>query len=220
MFSERMKVYLSRRNLLFTIDVLSLCLFLITMGAAITNVFLFNLDASVSDEMESIQDTALTLIMVYVTETGSILGITVVSTLFISFLLYKKEKILAVFSTFTIVGGFLLEYMVKEVVRRPRPTNSLVYAAGYSFPSGHATMISILFLLILYVVSKRYKKMYKPITILAVSMVALVGFSRIYLGAHWLSDVVGGFTLAVSWISTMLVLFEDYFSIHMKSLSS
>jgi membrane protein DedA with SNARE-associated domain/membrane-associated phospholipid phosphatase len=108
-----------------------------------------------------------------------------------------------------VAGAFVLANIVKPLVDRPRPSSAIWIGryAGASFPSAHATQ-SIAFYSMLAVVlglgsSPRTR------TLLwsgAVLVVLVVGASRIYLGAHWMSDVLGGFALGAMWVAVLLAI--------------
>jgi membrane-associated phospholipid phosphatase len=104
------------------------------------------------------------------------------------------------------VGGKVIEFALKDTVHRTRPQYGADYLHGrsYSFPSGHTMGATICYLLLAYIVAVR------PHTSRAVGRIAfaaaafiilLVGFSRLYLGVHYPSDVAGGFTAGLAWLS-------------------
>ena len=96
-----------------------------------------------------------------------------------------------------------LNYVLKEVVQRPRPEGfRLVAESGYSFPSGHS-MVSMAFygLLIWMVWHYEKNRLLRFLFVLALTgIIVLVGVSRIYLGVHYASDVLAGFAVALVWI--------------------
>ena len=105
----------------------------------------------------------------------------------------------------TIGGGSLLNILLKHFFHRQRPVleNPLVTLASFGFPSGH-TMGSMLFygLLALWVAqSTRTWRVRALPFCLAALVVALIGLSRIYLGAHYLSDVLGAIAVGLAWLA-------------------
>jgi undecaprenyl-diphosphatase len=102
------------------------------------------------------------------------------------------------------VGAGDLSYVVlKHVVQRPRPLGALVHLSTYSFPSGHAVGAFTLFIGLAWVVSRA--PVSRPIRVatwvVAVVIVVAVGASRIVLGVHYTSDVIGGFALGAFWVA-------------------
>jgi undecaprenyl-diphosphatase len=125
----------------------------------------------------------------------SVLSVLAASLLVTLWLGFKTGLYLAV-----IVGlQALINFIIKELVARPRPTDPPVWVyrpeAGYAFPSGHVMFYSVFFGFLLFL-AWRYLRPGWPrgvVVALLAALILLVGFSRIYLGAHWLSDVVAGY---------------------------
>ncbi len=98
----------------------------------------------------------------------------------------------------------LLNFALKNIIQRPRPVEfRIIDASGYSFPSGHSMISMAFYGFLIYLVYKTVKNKYlKVISILLlVALIFLIGVSRIYLGVHYTSDVIGGFLLAISYLT-------------------
>lgn len=131
--------------------------------------------------------------------------------LFIVFLLlitlyyfqYKKDfyKILCVS-----VSAMFVTFMLKHILKVPRPETMILFEDSYRFPSGHATMAAIVMSLIIYYSNKKVRNVYLRyfLYIFGVSWFVLVSYSRIYLQAHILIDVVVGGLIGV--LATVLVM--------------
>jgi len=108
----------------------------------------------------------------------------------------------------TVYGGMLLNWALKLVFQRARPAfvEPTLTITGYSFPSGHTMMATTLYgVLAVYLVSRTRSPGRRALVITVASiMIALVGFSRIYLGAHYLSDVLGAMAEGLAWMSLCL----------------
>ena len=110
----------------------------------------------------------------------------------------KKKKDSAHFAIAMAVGG-LLSFAIKAIVARQRPINAIVSTADFSFPSGHTLSAVIFFGLIIYLASKygREQAFKRKIYAACIIMPVIIGFSRLYLNVHWLSEVLGGFVLGM-----------------------
>jgi undecaprenyl-diphosphatase len=102
----------------------------------------------------------------------------------------------------------VLNQLLKEVFARPRPyfEHPLALETSYSFPSGHATMSLICYGMLAYfaVLALRTWRAKTAVVFGAAFLVLLIGFSRIYLGVHYFSDVIGGFASAGAWLSVLI----------------
>ena len=116
--------------------------------------------------------------------------------------LIKNKKIgISIFSNLVIVT--ILNQLLKAILQRPRPTEyRIVEETGYSFPSGHSMVSMALYGYLIYLIYKYVKNKYiKWISIVLLSiLVCSIGISRIYLGVHYTSDVLGGFLISMSYL--------------------
>jgi undecaprenyl-diphosphatase len=120
----------------------------------------------------------------------------------------SKDRLWFVAAAGATFGGMLLNFILKLVFRRARPVfeNPLVNIATYSFPSGHTVAATVFYGALTAYLLGRVASTGARIAILATAtaLVALVGLSRIYLGAHYLSDVVGAMLEGLAWLSLCL----------------
>jgi undecaprenyl-diphosphatase len=130
-----------------------------------------------------------------------------------AFLLIRRQVPLALYLLVTGMGALALDPLLKVLVGRLRPVVPLTLdvAPGNSFPSGHAlnatACYGALLLVFLPTIPARLRK---PVIWAAVALVAAVGFSRIALGVHFLSDVVGGCLLGIAWLSITTYAFRHW----------
>ena len=160
--------------------------------------------------------------------TGDIIGYKVVSTFLISdfatpiakfvtnfggaiflivltialFILIRNKKIgVSIFSNLVLVT--ILNQLLKRILQRPRPTEyRIIEETGYSFPSGHSMVSMAFYGYLIYLIYKYVKNKYvKWISIVLLSiLICSIGVSRIYLGVHYTSDVLGGFFISISYL--------------------
>lgn len=109
-------------------------------------------------------------------------------------------------------GGELLNQALKLWFARPRPvfTNPIVIHSSFSFPSGHAMMSMIGYGMLTYFVLLRVQNRWARfgITLAAAILIILIGYSRLYLGAHFFSDVAAGFAAGGLWLITCIGALE------------
>lgn len=146
----------------------------------------------------NIMNDGLTPILKAITELGGV-AFTVLAGVLI-FMFCKKNRW---FITIDLVGVTLVNQVIKHIIRRPRPNVlRLVEESGYSFPSGHSMVSMAFYGIIIYLVYKNVSNKYlKWILIILLSLLILsIGFSRIYVGVHYFTDVAGGFLLGLAYL--------------------
>lgn len=109
-------------------------------------------------------------------------------------------------------GAGLLNALLKLAFQRPRPELAFVELDTYSFPSGHAAASAATFLAFAFLAAKHVRGLRRRggIILAALAAAAAVAFSRLYLGAHYLSDVLAGSSLGLAWTSACLILYVAY----------
>lgn len=115
----------------------------------------------------------------------------------------------AVVLSFAISMGYALNTFIKWLLKIPRPMiDPLDIATFYSFPSGHSMNSFIFYAMISFFVFRytRKKALSISVAVFATGIIFLVGFSRIYLGVHYPTDVIAGFTAGFWWFVTVIVL--------------
>ena len=120
----------------------------------------------------------------------------------ILFILIKNRKIgISIISNLAVVT--ILNQLLKNILQRPRPTEfRIVEETGFSFPSGHSMVSMAFYGYLIYLIYKYVKNKYlKWILIVLLSiLICTIGISRIYLGVHYTSDVLGGFLISISYL--------------------
>jgi undecaprenyl-diphosphatase len=120
-------------------------------------------------------------------------------------LLYRRRRSEAATLSIVVLGGNFLNFCLKHLIQRGRPVfdDPIFSLPTYSFPSGHAMASTVFYgLLSIYALAHARQRYAAYIAAAgAVFMVALVSFSRVYLGLHYLSDVMGGIAEGIAWLS-------------------
>ena len=118
------------------------------------------------------------------------------------FIVIRNKKIgISILSNLAIVT--VLNQLIKRILQRPRPTEyRIIEETGYSFPSGHSMVSMAFYGYFIYLIYKYVKNKYvKWISISLLSLlICAIGISRIYLGVHYTSDVLGGFLISISYL--------------------
>lgn len=118
------------------------------------------------------------------------------ATMVIAYTLVKKNYYLSKLLLLSTLGSYLLNYSLKQIFQRTRPLKYfLVEQGGFSFPSGHSMVTMTLYSTIAFLLAKKAesKEKKRTIHIAAFVIICLMGISRIYLGVHWPTDVIGGY---------------------------
>ena len=146
-------------------------------------------------------------------DSGSSLAWQIVTVIVALVLLVRRRWRLAAFVVVTIAASSLLNSAVKATVNRDRPAvdQPFVNEPGASFPSGHSQAAivgyGVLLLILLPALSRGWRR---AAVVLAVLMVVGIGFSRVALAAHFVSDVLAGFALGAVWLGLMTAIFRPW----------
>jgi undecaprenyl-diphosphatase len=155
---------------------------------------------------------AMTVLLRTVTTIGGSVGLGAIVAVVAAMLLARKERASAIFVVVTAGAGGLLNLGLKMIYARarPDPASALAVAGWYSFPSGHAMGSFITFGALSYIALRQpWPWVAKSAGLaIALTMVVLVGLSRVYLGVHWASDIAGGWSAGTVWLASALVAFE------------
>lgn len=101
--------------------------------------------------------------------------------------------------------------LLKLAIGRPRPFGLYSGIEQFSFPSGHATGSVVIYGFLAFLLARKQSPLTRmSITVITAVGVVLIGFSRLYLGAHWLSDVLGGWSLGLAWIALVAVVYTHH----------
>jgi membrane-associated phospholipid phosphatase len=176
---------------------------------------LLHFDNTVADELHEYvrSHRTFTQAMRLVSDLGTSLAWWIILTPVIAWLAYRRLPRLAAFVLVAAVGSSLLNNAIKLAVNRARPhlADPVAIVGGKSFPSGHAQAAivgyGILLLVFLPVISRRARPCVMAV---AATLVLLIGFSRIALGVHYFSDVVGGYLIGGAWLFAMTAAFSAW----------
>ena len=157
----------------------------------------------------SIKNNFLLSVATLLSFLGSIKGLIVVSFFLVFILKSNKQRI---FLFLDLIGSGLIINITKNIFLRERPIIGQNLLADYSFPSGH-TFIAITFYgFLLYLVMKDKKVSYKKLKEgVLLFLIITIPLSRLILGVHYLTDVLGGITLGLAYLFFLIILYENNF---------
>ena len=171
----------------------------IARGAAIA------FDAAVRASVHQHASPGLTELMRLVSELGSPLPLFLLCALVFAALLAAHSQRAALYFVVTMIGAVLLDATLKLTFHRPRPVPFFGMPAphSYSFPSGHALLLATYCGIVAAFATAHIRSRAVRVLIwaAAAAVAGMVGFSRIYLGVHYPSDVMGGYAAAIIWVT-------------------
>ncbi|MBW4442114.1 MAG: phosphatase PAP2 family protein [Plectolyngbya sp. WJT66-NPBG17] len=167
-------------------------------------------DTNILLAVQKLQAPWLTPIMLFITDIGDPTVLLVVGTIMSVVLLLRHQKSEAMTIALGGFGALGLNLLLKRLFERSRPAlwSRVVEVKFYSFPSGHAMLSIVMYGLLGYLLATRYPK-YRNLIILFMSLViGLIGFSRMYLGVHWPTDIIAGYAAGFVWLMTCVLSLE------------
>ncbi len=139
-----------------------------------------------------------------ITAFGDVTALTIITTLSFLYLLLKRHSSDALRFVITIITGDALLTILKLTFARPRPqiVPHLVDVSSFSFPSGHATMSAAVYFSLAVLISSfnRQKSITNFAYVSSAVLVSVIGFSRLYLGVHYPTDVIAGWITGIAWV--------------------
>jgi membrane-associated phospholipid phosphatase len=147
-----------------------------------------------------------------ITTLGNFVTLVVVTVIAVAVLWRRRERTDGVFVAFAFLGAQVLSSAMKLGFRRERPffPDPLATESTFSFPSGHALVSLAVYGSIALVLARRLRRRRDRIVLFSATglLVLAIGFSRLYLGVHFLSDVLAGFAAGAAWVALLYVALE------------
>lgn len=164
------------------------------------------IDTATNTFTQSIHTSVLTTFSKFTAVAFDPITLIIISLIIATFLYFKKSKSQAIFLASTMLTTGIIIKLLKEIFQRARPLNTLIVKSGFAFPSGSTTTALVFFGLIIYLfANKKYKF---AVILTATIIVLLVGFTRIYLQVHWLTDVIGGIFIGGIILITSIIIYK------------
>jgi undecaprenyl-diphosphatase len=172
-------------------------------------------DMRVLFAIQALQSPWLTPPMVAITEIGDPTVLVVLCTvLSVGLLMRRRSEAMTV--AIAALGALGLNFLLKQLFERSRPTlwARVVDVNFYSFPSGHAMLSIVFYGLLGCLLASRYPQHRGWIVAGTSLLIVLIGFSRLYLGVHWLTDVLAGYAAGFVWLVTCILSLEIWWYRH------
>jgi undecaprenyl-diphosphatase len=169
---------------------------------------LIQLDQSITGWMQAHREPALQAPLFVVTHVHSTWGIVILGVLLGALLTWQRRWRALAFLCVGLGGGMLVNVALKLAFARARPLfdDPVVSLTTYSFPSGHAASSTLLYMSAIIVFA--HTRWQRLAIAIGCALVVLTAFSRVYLGAHYLSDVVAGICVGLVWVHACRLLLD------------
>jgi undecaprenyl-diphosphatase len=165
-------------------------------------------DQSVYHFFQSLRTPWTDNVFVAITELGDSFVNICLSSAVLFVLLGKRCYRTAGYWAITVLGGVASVLLLKWIIHLPRPVTLYQGASVYGFPSGHAAMSVILYGFVAILLAKGLPGILRWFFFASAFLFSfLIAISRLYLGAHWLSDVLGGFLIGMSWTALLGIMY-------------
>lgn len=213
----RRKLHRPLASLITTIGTVGLisCLLIIFVLAQLSDEVLdqeaFAFDQTILLGIHQFANPTLDRLMLTITSLGNPLAVVAIPAITFAILLWRRYYQEAKIFVIDCLGGVVLSNGLKLVFSKPRPNlwQSAVEETSFSYPSGHALGSTILYGFLAYILATRYPQLAVLIYTFAVLLIAAIGLSRLYLGVHWPTDIIAGYSIGFLWVMfcvTMLKL--------------
>jgi undecaprenyl-diphosphatase len=166
-------------------------------------------DSAIYRALQDLRTAPGDMVMIAITELGDTAVVVAVTIVVSLWLAWKRAWRTAVYWLVAVAGASTLNTAIKAALHRVRP-GDLLYAgsSAFSFPSGHSTVNMVLYGFLTFLIAREIRPEWRlPVALGAANLIFLIAFSRLYLGAHWLSDVVGGLAFGSVWLALLGLIY-------------
>ncbi|OUL33203.1 phosphatase PAP2 family protein [Nostoc sp. 106C] len=169
----------------------------------------YSLDRSILLAIQNLHTPFLDRIMLGITSLGNPLALVLICLGVEFYLLYyrRPQATRLGLATASAIG---LNYALKVLFGRARPAlwDYIIHVGHHSFPSGHAMVSMVIYGFISYILAEQFPRSRKQILALSVVLILAIGFSRLYLGVHWPTDVLAGYAIGLAWLIACILTLE------------
>jgi undecaprenyl-diphosphatase len=162
-------------------------------------------DASITTWFQDNARPAATQVLLAITHLHSTPGVLLMAAVAALALLWRRQRQWAALLVLAVPGGMILNVLVKQAFQRARPQfdEPLVTLATYSFPSGHAASATLWWgFALIWLFAHDHRVPVRVLgTVVALALIVLTGLSRVYVGAHYLTDVLAAMAEGTAWLA-------------------
>ena len=204
--------YRSKQAMVLALIVLAILFFALSFADAVMSIR--TIDVRITDFIQTLKSPLLTSIANFVSWFGLMPQAYVMIILAVAALFFTRRRWEAVVLGVSTILTIALNVLVKIMVRYPGPTApqspELLKISDYTFPSGHVMFFMVFFGFIAYLIATQMKRSWKKTALLLPFgfLLVFVGFFRVYLLAHWTSDVVGGYILGGMMLIVSILIYQ------------
>lgn len=210
------KIHLRIASLIATVGTVGIisCLLIIYIVAQISDEVLdreaFIFDKEILLWIHSFANPTLDRIMQIITRCNDPDVVSIVAAIALILLVWKRCYPEAKIFVIDCAGGVILSYGLKSVFGKTRPDlwESAIEEVSFSYPSGHALGSTVLYGFLAYLVATRYPQFAWLIYLAAVFLIGAIGSSRLYLGVHWPTDIIGGYGIGFLWLTFCITMLK------------
>lgn len=190
------------------------CLIIIYIVAQISDEVLdreaFAFDKTILLWIHSWANPTLDNIMRWFTRLNDPSTVIALAILVLGILLWRHYYSEAQIFVINCLGGVVLSYGLKSVFGKARPDlwQSAIEDLSFSYPSGHALGSTVLYGFIAYLIATNYSQFSLLVYAVAVCLIGAIGLSRLYLGVHWPTDIIGGYGIGFLWLTFCITMLK------------
>jgi membrane-associated phospholipid phosphatase len=191
---------------------LGVCILTIYLLAELSDEVLeqeaFALDQAILLDIYKLSNPVLDTLMLSITRLGDPQTVVPLTFAIILFLAWRRYRLEAQFFALNAFGGAVLSAVLKLAFSKARPAlwPQLILEETFSYPSGHALGSMVLYGFLSYILASIYPRYAKGFYAIATLLIIAIGFSRLYLGVHWPTDVLAGYGIGFLWVSVCIAL--------------
>ena len=191
---------------------LGLCVLVLYVLARLSNETLekesFAFDKTILLDIHKLANPVLDRLMLSITQLGNPQVAVPITVVVFGFLWWQRDRLEAKIFALNAFGGAVLSTVLKLTFVKPRPQlwPQLITESTFSFPSGHALGSMVLYGFLAYLFATLYPRYDRAFYSIAVVLIIAIGFSRLYLGVHWPTDILAGYGIGFLWITVCISL--------------